>query len=188
MTTATAFNQITQHATEQDPAQEQQPEYMGRYYIRDAVPLKGMNREDGGISADGKTFYLLQCFPIAGDPTPGQVREMEFTDDHAHYMVYYGHMSRFKGDPGMVVGYVDQCFGKKMDYPNDGDIQQRVVTDSRSTMYPRPQVRRDIDKPYGRHQHRVAGFDETIAIMNNIDRARAKPAPARKAGLRCLGG
>lgn len=184
--TAQAFNEATNTSPEATP--EQQAQKMGQYYIRDAVPLKGMNREDGTIGADGKTFYLLQCFPVAEHCNPGQVRDMKFDGAQARYFTYYGHMSRFKGDHGLIVGYVENCFGKTMDTPEKNDIQQRVVTETMGALMPRPDVSRDIDQPYGRMQERVAGIDEHIRIMRDVNEARQAPRVPRKNGLKCIGG
>lgn len=160
---------------------EQKLEPMGRFYIHNAAPMKGAKAAD-----DGRCFFLLQCFEIPQNATPGQVRDMQFKLEQAQYHVFYGHMSRKSGDTGLVVGYVEDCEGTR----SLSDITPGpVMTKTTGIMMPRPQVTPDWNAPrFGNHESRIQNFDETIATMADIDARRNRGRAPSGPRLRCLGG
>lgn len=166
-----------------EPAAQEQPEYIGTYYIHNAIPMRGAKPD-----ATGKCFFLLQCFPIAAGVTPGQIRDMRFDSKDAQYHPYYGHMSRAKGDAGMVVGYVEEMYGThSLEFAAAG-FHGPAITETKGLNVPRPRVDLDLYQPYGNYTSLVEDFDGTVRTMSVINQIRNRPQYAPKHGLKCLGG
>ncbi len=155
-------------AAKDKPAAEAAPDYMGRFYIHRAAPIKGAEP-----AADGRCLFLLQCYPVPQDATPAQI--MKSGPMKPEYHVYYGFMSRQKGDKGMVVGYVEDLYGSKnLEFAGHDMPGGMVATSLKGTILPRPFVPCDTQAPrFGTHDHMAADIHEHIATMAKIDAIRS---------------
>lgn len=155
---------------------------MGLYFIHNAVPMKGATP-----AADGRCLYLLECFPIAPDATPGQVAYSTMDVHKAQYKVYYGHISRERGEAGMTVGYVYRCAGTTgLDFAGvDDSLRGPVMTETVGLCLRSPKTTYDTDRPrYGDHNRFIQSYDEQIATEAAIKAIR-HPAPKAPHQRRC---
>ncbi len=149
---------------------------MGTFYIHDAVPMKGAKPD-----SEGKMMYMLQCFAIADDATVASIESTTHEQKNAQYRVYYGHVSRFKGDAGITVGHVYDCYGSDGFHfaSADARVTGRVMTDADGVCLPRPRVMPDTDSPrYGSFNARIQSYDEQIATEAAVTAARASKQTA----------
>jgi hypothetical protein len=158
------------------PAAEQ-PKHapMGCFYIHNGYPMKGSS-----VDRDGSMTLLLQCFPIPAGATPGQTRDMKFTLEDAVYIQYHGLVSRHgHRDRGIVIGYVDQCYGDKQGARSMYNIHDTTMRETRATYLARPQVSIPLDgHRFGEYQHMVASTDKIIELYARADEIRSpKPKP-----------
>jgi hypothetical protein len=170
-----ALDNPTQTAKPALVQSEPEPQPMGRFFIHDYAPIRGER-----IDEAGRTTYLVQCFPIAADATPGKVRETVFEGSDAQYFRYFGHISRRHGEDGLTAGYVYDCYGVPAGFQSAPDITDLTMTRADMACYSPPRARRDIMAPFGNYQGLVTDTDGTIAVMAAVEAARYPKKDARK--------
>lgn len=173
--TATIIPAFAQHAKD-GPKAAPQPVAMGMMYINNAVPMKGAKPE-----ADGKCFFLMECFPMDAGQTPGQIAQTVLDKRDAEYRVYHGHISHKKGEAGVVIGYIYNCFGTDgLSFAANADDTMRgpvmTRTDFMCLRNPRMAYSDTSAPRYGAHNHQIQTYDEQIATEAAIHAARY-PAP-----------
>lgn len=154
---------------------------IGRYYINNAVPMKGARP-----GPDGRCWYLLKCYSIGVNTKPGVTANRIIDPWRAQYIPYYGLMSRKKGDAGLVVGYIYDCVGSKsLGY---AEAQARgitgpTMTDASHVAIRTPTVRyAPRARYYGAYGDLIQGTDEHCRTLAEIDRIRdwRPEAPRRR--------
>lgn len=156
---------------------------MGHYYIKNAVPMKGARP-----SNDGRCWYLLQCYRVGVNTKPGVTAGRVIDPWRAQYIPYYGHLSRKKGDAGLVVGYIYDCMGSKsLGY---AEAQARGITGPTMTEASHIAIRTPTvryaprARYYGPYGDLIQGIDEHCRTLAEIDRIRdPKPDAPRQRSL-----
>jgi len=182
--TATVISAFAQ-SVKDDLKAAPQPIAMGMMYINNAVPMKGARPD-----ADGKCFFLMECFPIDAGKTPGQIAQMVLDKKDAEYRVYHGHISHKKGEAGVVIGYIYNCYGtENLSFAANVDDTMRgpVMTRTDFMCLRNPRVAySDTSAPrYGAYNHQIQGYDEQIATEATIHAVRypAPKSPFRRSSI-----
>ncbi|NBX66506.1 MAG: hypothetical protein EBQ96_05875 [Proteobacteria bacterium] len=156
---------------------------MGRYFIKNAIPMKGARPGN-----DGRCWFLLQCYRVGVNTKPGVTANRVIDPWRAQYIPYYGLMCRKKGDQGLVVGYIYDCMGSKsLGY---AEAQARGVTGPTMTEASHIAIRTPTvryaprARYYGPYGDLIQEIDEQCRTLDAIDRIRdPKPAEPRRRSL-----